>query len=630
MTPYLDSRRVNAAMDRAKVRKLLQRARVVGEATAVLPSDSPEVAQLLKDPSFAERVTAIATKHGQDPVAAQVEAAAALRSMGAEHTERAGDVFRGFTGWMSRAHDFRYDEEAGRRLRVLDRNHSLLFLFSHRSYLDISCMPRSSPAASPPRTSGGANLDFFPFGAMARKVGVVFIKRSTGDSPVYRFALRSYIGQLTRNRKNLAWSIEGGRTRTGKLRPPAYGMLRYVVDAVEATDGPETLIVPVSIVYEQLHEVSTMTSEARGGKKRPEDLRWLVTFARSQGDRLGNAYLEFGEPIPIRQRLAELRVEDPSGEHVVERLALDTSHRINRATPVTATAVVCVAMLAADRSLTLDEVLETVAPLADYLAARRWPVAGATNLTDRATIRRTLQDLTSSGVLVAFDSGLETVWGVGPQQHLVAAFYRNTAIHVLVNRAIGELGLVAAAENGHDGARVANKESLRLRDLLKFDFFFPSRHDFAREMVAEMGYLDPEGVSQLRDFDADQAEAWLRAARPLVAHLVLRPFLDAYSVVADRLAAWDDSEFESFEEKRFLDECLRVARQWALQRRVASEESVSLELFKPALLLARHRGLVVANGEESAKAREDFAAELRDTVRRVNVIAQMARGKGPA
>ena len=171
-------------------------------------------------------------------------------------------------------------------------------------------------------------------------------------------------------------------------------------------------------------------------------------------------------------------------------------------------------MLAADRSLTLDEVLDTVAPLADYLAARTWPVAGAMNLTDRATIRRTLQELTSSGVLVAFDSGLETVWGVGPQQHLVAAFYRNTAIHVLVNRAIGELGLVAAAENGHDGARVANKESLRLRDLLKFDFFFPSRHDFAREMVAEMGYLDPEGVSHLRDFDADQAHAWLRAARP--------------------------------------------------------------------------------------------------------------------
>ena len=47
-------------------------------------------------------------------------------------------------------------------------------------------------------------------------------------------------------------------------------------------------------------------------------------------------------------------------------------------------------MLAADRALTLDEVLATVAPMAGYIESRRWPVAGAANLTDRATIRRTL------------------------------------------------------------------------------------------------------------------------------------------------------------------------------------------------------------------------------------------------
>ena len=628
MGPHLDLSRADATLDRVKVRKLLQRVKVVGEPTAVLPSDPPEVAQLLDDPTFAEGVASIAAQHGIDAAEAQVKAAAALRSMGAEHTEHAGEVFRDFSGWMSRAHEFRYDEEAARRLRRLDRKHSLLFLFSHRSYLDIELYSAlHASRISPPYFMGGANLDFFPFGSIARRVGVVFIRRSTGDSPIYRFALRSYIGRLTLNRKNIAWSIEGGRTRTGKLRTPAYGILRYVVDAIEATPGPETLIIPVAIVYEQLHEVGTMTSEARGGKKRPEDLRWLYGFARSQGDRLGNAYLEFGEPIPVRERLAELREEDPTGEHLVERLALDTSHRINRATPVTATAVVCVAMLAADRSLTLDEVLATVAPLAEYLSVREWRVAGAMNLTDRATIRRTLQELTASGVLVAFDSGLETVWGVGPQQHLIAAFYRNTAIHVLVHRAIGELALLAATESSDDAVRTGMLESLRLRDLLKFDFFFPSRKDFLQEMVAEMSYLDPDAVNRLNDFDADQAREWLDSARALVAHLVLRPFLEAYGIVADRLAAWDDSEFEDFDEKRFLDECLAVGRQWALQRKVASEESVSLELFKPALLLARHRGLVEANGEESAKRREEFAAELRDTVRRVNLIAEMAKHK---
>ena len=127
----------------------------------------------------------------------------------------------------------------------------------------------------------------------------------------------------------------------------------------------EAVIVPVSIVYEQLHEVGLMTAEARGGRKRPEDVRWLVNFARQQTRRLGRAYLDFGEPLPLRERLAELRAEDPTGRNLVERVALDTSHRINRATPVTVTAVVCLAMLAADLVFG-DEVVEHYVHTAEW------------------------------------------------------------------------------------------------------------------------------------------------------------------------------------------------------------------------------------------------------------------------
>ena len=212
------------------------------------------------------------------------EAAGYLREMGAMHSARAMNAWSRFTKWMFRAHDLLVDEEAARRLRQLDRKYSLLFLFSHRSYLDGAAVPVALDrhGISPAFTLGGANLNFFPVGHLARRSGIVYIRRSTQDQPVYKLALRAYIGQLIRNRKNLSWSIEGGRTRTGKLRPPTYGIVRYVVDAIEATPDTEAVIVPVSIVYEQLHEVGVMTAEARGGRKRPEDLRWLVNFARLQ------------------------------------------------------------------------------------------------------------------------------------------------------------------------------------------------------------------------------------------------------------------------------------------------------------------------------------------------------------
>jgi glycerol-3-phosphate O-acyltransferase len=614
------------ALNRIGARRPLQRVGLLDEPTTPLASDTAEVAHLLADEAFAERLAELARSLGREPGDVRTEAARCLREMGAVHTAAALATWSRFTNWMLRAHDLLVDEETARRLRRLDSNYSLLFLFAHRSYLDGGAVPVALErhGISPAYTLGGANLNFFPVGHLARHSGIVYIRRSTKDQPVYKVALRAYIGELIRGRKNLSWSIEGGRTRTGKLRPPTYGIVRYVVDAIEATPDVEAMIVPVSIVYEQLHELGVLTAEARGGRKRPEDLRWLVNFARLQSHRLGRAYLDFGEPFPLRERLAELRGEDPQGGHLVERIALSTSHGINRATPVTVTAVVCLAMLAADRALTLDEVLTTVAPIADYVAARRWPVAGAANLTDRATIRRTLRELATSGVLAAYDGGTDTVWRIGAGKHLIAAFYRNTAIHMLVDRAIGELALVAATEGGEDGLATATAEALRLRDLLKFDFFFARRRDFGTEMAAELAIIDPAARDGLHEFSPDQARQWLEAGDPLVAPLVLRPFLDAYHLVADRLAAWETDEVD---EARFLDECLRVGRQWAMQGRLASEESVSLELFKPALRLARHRELLDPGSANLHKRRADFRDELRDTIRRVNVVADLARRK---
>src|SRR5262249_22279013 len=163
-------------------------------------------------------------------------------------------------------------------------------------------------------------LDFWPFGDLAKRTGLIFIRRNVKDDPVYRMALRQYLGDLVRRRADFGWSIEGGRTRTGKLRPPRYGLLRYLSDAVRDDEGGnEVLLVPVSIVYDQLPEVAAMVAEALGTEKSSEDIRWLVEFVRRQSQAGGQAYLDFGEPVPLAQRLEEFASEPGGGGHEVER-----------------------------------------------------------------------------------------------------------------------------------------------------------------------------------------------------------------------------------------------------------------------------------------------------------------------
>jgi glycerol-3-phosphate O-acyltransferase len=614
-------------LGRAAARKMLQRTGILDESVTPLSTDPGEVVQLLAAPWYVERLDKLADELGRDPHSVRAEAAGYLREMAASLDERAVEAWRGFSRWLIRAYDVLVDEDQIAQLRKLDRKATLAFAFSHRSYLDGMLLPEMIVAnrLSPALTFGGSNLNFFPLGVWAKRTGTIFIRRQTKDIPIYRFALRAYIAQLVQNHANLTWSIEGGRTRTGKLRPPVFGILRYITDAVDEIDGPEVYLVPTSIVYDQLHEVEAMTTEAYGAVKRPEDLRFLIRLARQQGERLGRAYLDFGEPLPLRKRLEELRADESGTGTEIERIALDVEHRINRATPVTPTAVVSLALLGADRSLSISEVLATVRPLASYIAARNWTVAGAADLTNRSTIRWTLHQLVASGVVSVYDAGTEAVWGIGKDQHLVAAFYRNTAIHILVDRAIAETALLAASETSVDGLvlpATVRDEALSLRELLKFEFLFSARAQFEKDLADEVRLIGPVEDTTKSAAAAD-IRRLLESADLLLAHLVLRPFLDAYHIVADRLAAHED---ESFDEEAFLAECLEMGKQWELQRRIASAESRSMELFKTGLRLARHRELVDGfEYPDIAERRRQFADEIATAVRRVNTIAELAR-----
>ena len=586
-----------------------------------------EVDAVRAAPWFHERVCELARQLGRDDAAVLEEAIGHLREISATHEKFVTESWNQFGRWVLRGYDIIADDEALARLRALDRKHSLIFLISHRSYLDFWAVPvvLAGAGISPFFGFSGANMMFFPLGTVVRRTGYMRLRRTTLDSPVYRLALRSLEGQLVASRANLVWSIEGGRTRTGKLRPPRYGLVRYLVDAVEAVEGPEAMIVPMSIVYDQLpqREVAVTTSEALGQRKPPENMRWLLGYAWGSRQRLGRAFLDVGEPLGLRQRLAEVRAEDQAAKYAVERVALEVSHRINRAAPVTPTAAVCVALLAVDRALTLDGVLDTVRPLADYFRQRGWRVAGAADLTDRSTVRRTLQELVASGVLRSYAEGDEAVWGIGPRQHLVAAFYRNSAIHALILRAITELALLAVVRRPDSSAVAAWDEALRLRELLKFDFFFPRRRELGDELRSELALFDPGAAARADQLTQADAQNWLEGTQLLVAHLVLRPYLDAYLLVADRLVAGGPDG--DVDEGAFLDECLRVGRQWVLERRMANEESLSTEMFRTALRLARHRDLCATADATLTERRVEFLREIDEVRRSVAVIADMAR-----
>ncbi len=109
----------------------------------------------------------------------------------------------------------------------------------------------------------------------------------------------------------------------------------YVTSPMRSTKStvPKLYLVPTSIVYDQLHEVEAMTTEAYGAVKRPEDLLFWSGWRDSRAA-TGPAYLDFGR----RCRASACRRCAPTSQAPATRSNGSrwmSEHRINRATPVT-------------------------------------------------------------------------------------------------------------------------------------------------------------------------------------------------------------------------------------------------------------------------------------------------------
>jgi len=104
-----------------------------------------------------------------------------------------------------------------------------------------------------------------------------------------------------------------------------------------------------------------------------------------------------------------------------------------------------------------------------------------------------------------------------------------------------------------------------------------------------------------------------------VSHVIVRPFVEAYRLVADVLVN-DDALADDAEVTR---RALGLGRQYVAQRRLRSSESVSVLLFATGLQVARNRGLFEP-GEDLAARRAGFLAELRDLIRRLDQIEDLA------
>jgi len=590
---------------------------------------------ILGRPSFRGGIHRLAGALERTPASVTREASQDLREIAATHSPLVIDL----VAWLIRllytqgyGRQLYYDRDQLKDVKALAQQNPVVFLPSHKSNLDHLVLQYAlhENGHAPNHTAGGINMNFFPVGPLVRRSGTFFIRRSFRDDEIYKFVLHHYIDYLIEKRFSLEWYIEGGRSRAGKLLPPRFGLLAYVVDAYRRAKSEDVFLIPVSIAYDQISDVGDYAAEQRGGAKARESFGWFLGVVRRLRRRYGNIHIRFGEPLSLAKTLGRPDPNAaPSADEQnlgLQKLAFEVAVRINRVTPITSVSLVALALLGTgDRALTAGEVRTALANVLLFTRRRGLPTVGDLDLDDDDGVRRALEALERNDVVSCFKGGAEPVYQIGPEQQLQAAYYRNTVIHFFVNPAIAELALLRAAEPGvADPTAEFWDEAMRLRDLLKFEFFFAEKEIFRGEVQREVALNDPDWERKL-GAGGDAILQMVRRFRPFSAHRVLRPFVEAYQIVGDHLERRDPALV--IDEPAFTSECLGLGRQYHLQRRVYSAASVSQVLIQSAIKLARNRGLIDAGPPDLAERRRAFAEEIRSAVRRIAAIDALAASR---
>ena len=565
------------------------------------------------------------------PGATVEEAGKMLDELATGWSQASVDVISVLGRLLSRGFDpeFDYDEYQVAAMRAALEAHPAVVLFSHRSYIDGAVVPvaMQDNRLPPVHMFGGINLSFGVMGPLMRRSGTIFIRRNIGDNPLYKYVLKEYVGYLVQKRFNLSWSIEGTRSRTGKMLPPKLGLMSYVADAYLDGRSDDILLQGVSICFDQLHEIAEYAAYAQGAEKTPEGFSWLYNFIKAQGERnYGKIYVRFPEAVSMRQYLGppsgRLGTDQAAKRLAMQKMSFEVAWRILQATPITATGLVSALLLTTrGTALTLDQLHHTLQDSLDYLERKHTPMStSALRLRSREGVRAGVDALSNGHPVTRVDSGREPVWYIAPDDEHAAAFYRNSVIHAFLETSIVELALAHAHHAEGDRMAAFWAQAMRLRDLLKFDFYFADSAAFRANIAEEMA-LHQDWEAHV-SAGGDEIDAMLFAKRPLMSDAMLRVFFEAYEIVADVLR---DAPADIIQ-KDLTDLALGVGRQYVAQGRVRSSEPVSTLLFATARQVVADQKLL-APASDLAERRIAFRRELRNILRDFDYVERIARNQ---
>lgn len=410
------------------------------------------------------------------------------------------------------------------------KKQSIVFLPCHRSHVDYVSLQlicyRLGLAL--PTVVSGDNLNFPVVGSFLQHAGAMYIRRSFGDDILYTTVVQAYIDTLLQGGFNFECFIEGGRSRTGKLLAPKFGILSFILDSILSGRVEDTIICPVSTQYDKVIETEGYVSELLGMPKKKENLSDFLASSSILSLKLGRVDVRFHEPWSLRgfiqdqlvrgtnipQQIGLKAADDPAvRQRILRTMGYKVLSDINAVSVVMPTALIGTVLLTLrGRGVGKAELIRRVEWLSDRVRAKGGRVAHFGRVPTSAVIDRGLDVLGKD--LVGLVEGLPepTYYAVDRFQ---LSFYRNMTIHLFITEALVSASMYTRVKRG--GLRADQRISfsdlreqvLFLSQLFRGEFIYPTEGLAQNLDVTLRGLENDKVIEIIRDEQGGMAEIGL-------------------------------------------------------------------------------------------------------------------------
>ncbi|KAF4627964.1 hypothetical protein G7Y89_g10187 [Cudoniella acicularis] len=373
------------------------------------------------------------------------------------------------------------------------KKQSIIFLPCHRSHIDYVSLQlicyRLGLAL--PTVVAGDNLNFPVVGSFLQHAGAMWIRRSFGDDILYTTLVQSYIDTLLQGGFNFECFIEGGRSRTGKLLPPKFGILSFILDSILSGRVEDAIICPVSTQYDKVIETEGYVTELLGVPKKKENLADFLSASSILSLKLGRVDVRFHEPWSLREFVQEQQtrmtgipkeISSMNNPLIKQKLLRTMGYKvlsdINAVSVVMPTALIGTVLLTLrGRGVGKAELIRRVEWLTERVRAKGGRVAHFGNSLVSDVIERGLEVLGKD--LVGTVEGLPepTYYAVDRFQ---LSFYRNMTIHLFISEALVCASMYVRVKRGggRGNQRISYSELrnqvLFLSQLFRGEFIYPT------------------------------------------------------------------------------------------------------------------------------------------------------------